>query len=94
METEIKGTLLERLDQVEERVLKVFASKNVCAHLIINWPVLEIIIGVRNVLYQLCLQLEGELEAVKEREEKIEKRVDKKGLKGLVKKVVKGRKKS
>ncbi|XP_061962984.1 uncharacterized protein LOC133686848 isoform X2 [Populus nigra] len=60
METEVKGTLVERLDHLEERVLK----------------------------------LEGGLEADKHREEgRTEKRKHKKGLKGLVEKIVKGNKK-
>ncbi|XP_011047396.1 PREDICTED: uncharacterized protein LOC105141753 isoform X1 [Populus euphratica] len=60
METEVKGTLVERLDHLEERVLK----------------------------------LEGGLEADKHREEVgTEKRKHKKGLKGLVEKIVKGNKK-
>ncbi|KAL9367764.1 hypothetical protein Peur_038963 [Populus x canadensis] len=60
METEVKGTLVERLDHLEERVLK----------------------------------LEGGLEADKHREEgRTEKRRHKKGLKGLVEKIVKGNKK-
>ncbi|PNT56826.1 hypothetical protein POPTR_001G266500v4 [Populus trichocarpa] len=64
METEVKGTLVERLDHLEERVLK------------------------------LCVQLEGGLEADKHREEgRTEKRKHKKGLKGLVEKIVKGNKK-
>ncbi|XP_011047397.1 PREDICTED: uncharacterized protein LOC105141753 isoform X2 [Populus euphratica] len=64
METEVKGTLVERLDHLEERVLK------------------------------LCVQLEGGLEADKHREEVgTEKRKHKKGLKGLVEKIVKGNKK-
>ncbi|KAJ7012972.1 hypothetical protein D5086_002393 [Populus alba] len=64
METEVKGTLVERLDHLEERVLK------------------------------LCVQLEGGLEADKHREEgRTEKRKHRKGLKGLVEKIVRGNKK-
>lgn len=45
-------------------------------------------------MYQLCVQLEGGLEADKHREEgRTEKRKHKKGLKGLVEKIVKGNKK-
>ncbi|KAG6736621.1 hypothetical protein POTOM_060504 [Populus tomentosa] len=60
METEVKGTLVERLDHLEERVLK----------------------------------LGGGLEADKHREEgRTEKRKHRKGLKGLVEKIVRGNKK-
>ncbi|WCJ18941.1 hypothetical protein M5689_001254 [Euphorbia peplus] len=58
MDTEIKGSLVQRIDQVELRLVK------------------------------LCMQLEGELENEKKREESSGK---KKGFKGLVNKMVKGR---
>lgn len=46
------------------------------------------------VLYQLCVQLEGGLEADKHREEgRTEKRKHRKGLKGLVERIVRGNKK-
>ncbi|XP_048232193.1 uncharacterized protein LOC8271835 isoform X3 [Ricinus communis] len=63
METEIKGTLVERLDLLEDRLLK------------------------------LCMQLEEGLEAERKREEENRERSGKKkGLKGLVRNIVKGKK--
>ncbi|TXG55809.1 hypothetical protein EZV62_017122 [Acer yangbiense] len=63
METEVKGTLIERLDHVEDRVIK------------------------------LCLQLEEELGAEKQREEKVDKKAHKKGFRQIVKQILKGKKK-
>ncbi|KAK3223960.1 hypothetical protein Dsin_010985 [Dipteronia sinensis] len=63
METEVKGTLIERLDHVEDRVIK------------------------------LCLQLEVELGADKQRGEKVDKKAHKKGFKQFVKQILNGKRK-
>lgn len=87
METETKGTLVERLDHVEERLLKVIIFNRLIFRKWIWWIWLWLYL-----YHQLCIQLEEELEAEKRREEKSEKK-EKKGLKGIMKTMVnKGKK--
>ncbi|KAK3008233.1 hypothetical protein RJ639_014839 [Escallonia herrerae] len=97
VETELKGTLIERLVHVEDRVLKVYITLKVRSIVfgsggsVTQECDLENLTEVPEALHQLSLQLEEELGAEKKREELSAKKKDKKGgLKHFVKSCVKG----